>query len=178
MAGRRRSGGGAERARRLAQRAGWKKADKRRKKKTATKKKAGLYSGIYLERATVLRGMGYTSYRAYLDSELWQSVRRKALDRYPICQLCPSREATQVHHQSYDEPTMRGESPFNLLSVCSRCHRRVEFYRNGKKRDPIDVFRMAEKIARRREREDAPEWIVSGQEMDRDLDERLAAITT
>lgn len=86
---------------------------------------------VYSERDLILRAMGYPSYRDYLKSSLWAGIRSVVLkNKSWRCQCCPDK-ATQVHHQKYDEQTMKGEDLRNLVPLCRKCHKRVEFW--GKK---------------------------------------------
>ena len=74
-----------------------------------------------------LRRLGFDGYGQYLKSELWADIRRRVLERAGnICEACHKRDATQVHHRSYDPATLRGESINALTAVCARCHRKAE----------------------------------------------------
>lgn len=81
---------------------------------------------VYRYRNDNLERMGFRSYRAYLKSELWKSIRARVLTEKPICEACCKRKADQVHHRSYDPTTLKGESLNSLSSVCSGCHRKGE----------------------------------------------------
>lgn len=95
---------------------------KSKKKTKKTKKVEG-----YLQRFVNLGLMGYTAasgagrYRDYRNSDLWKSIRRRQLRKKRECYGCLGL-ATQVHHRSYDLPTLKGESSANLVSVCRKCH--------------------------------------------------------
>jgi hypothetical protein len=83
----------------------------------------------YHERNVVLKEMGFRSYQEYLDSELWSIIRKNILSRDAhFCRgkLCNSR-STLVHHLSYNKPTLLGEAPFALITLCKDCHRKVEW---------------------------------------------------
>ncbi len=60
-------------------------------------------------------------YSEYLKSPVWDSKRRRVLQRdKKICQACQKRKATQVHHLTYERA---GDEPlFDLVSVCNECH--------------------------------------------------------
>lgn len=82
--------------------------------------------------------MGFKSYEEYRSSDLWSKIRSAVLsrDRWK-CQYCrvdKKSKASQVHHLSYDEATMRGERIDTLASVCHTCHKVIEFDGEGKKR--------------------------------------------
>lgn len=82
----------------------------------------------YAYRDDNLRAMGFKNYRAYLRSDLWASIRMRALLREPagMCDKCREQAATQVHHRSYDPATLRGDSLDSLSRVCRKCHYRAE----------------------------------------------------
>lgn len=63
-------------------------------------------------------------YREYLLSPEWAEKRRLILirDGY-LCQGCLQRDATEVHHLTYDH--VYNEFMFELTSVCSICHPRI-----------------------------------------------------
>jgi hypothetical protein len=44
------------------------------------------------------------------------------IEKGRTCLRCKEAPATQVHHTSYDLPTMRGEHIRNLVPICSDCH--------------------------------------------------------
>lgn len=83
-------------------------------------------NNVYRYRNDNLERMGFRSYRAYLKSELWKSIRSRVLGEKPICEACAKRKATQVHHRSYDPATLKGENVNSLSAICSRCHRKGE----------------------------------------------------
>ena len=88
----------------------------------------------YDRRNAVLAEMGFTSYRAYLASDLWKSIRQQVFDRDGgICRLCLKRKAKSVHHITYHEDTLRGETLDQLVSICGGCHLYSEFKPNGDK---------------------------------------------
>lgn len=87
----------------------------------------------YEHRDAVLKRLGFESYGDYLKSDLWASIRSRVFDRDGgRCRGC-GKKAAQVHHFSYGDVTMRGEILDRLISVCLRCHRKIEF-KNGRKR--------------------------------------------
>ncbi len=70
-----------------------------------------------------LAALGFTSYRAYLKSPLWRSIksRRRKLKGGKICVFCGAK-ATQFHHDNYDAKTMAGGNLRALIPCCRRCH--------------------------------------------------------
>lgn len=62
-------------------------------------------------------------YRAYLKTDHWQTVRKRALQsaRYR-CQLCNAAKPLHVHHRTYAN---RGnERPEDVIALCAECHER------------------------------------------------------
>lgn len=68
-----------------------------------------------------LRALGYASYRAYLISPHWRSVRALywASDLPQQC-ICGETEALQLHHLTYDR--IGGEALTDLVPLCATCH--------------------------------------------------------
>lgn len=80
-----------------------------------------------------LEDLGYADYAAYLDSDLWHSIRSKFLPSGDgKCPVCRDGKATQVHHTNYSLPVMKGERNDKLMPICRRCHAAAEF-KGGKK---------------------------------------------
>jgi 5-methylcytosine-specific restriction endonuclease McrA len=74
----------------------------------------------------------WENYNAYLLTPKWQRKRTLVLrrDNY-LCQACLTRPANEVHHRSYE---FVGQEPcFDLVSVCSECHKKIHDLRNQKK---------------------------------------------
>lgn len=95
----------------------------------------------------VLHLFGIT-YEQYLKGALWAEIREKVLSRDSRkCLICTG-DATQVHHVSYDQGTLKGKKINGLISICRTCHRRIEFFPDGRKLARIEVkkimFRLAE----------------------------------
>lgn len=80
----------------------------------------------YQYRDDNLLGLGFKSYRSYLKSDLWKSIRERVLVANRICAACARRSSSQVHHRSYDPATLRGDDIRSLSAVCSRCHAKGE----------------------------------------------------
>jgi len=78
--------------------------------------------------------MGFASYRDYLRSPLWKSIRAAKLEASPQCEICSTSKAAQVHHLRYSVDALAGKNAWPLVSTCRECHTRIEFNREGKKR--------------------------------------------
>lgn len=60
-------------------------------------------------------------YNTYLLTSAWRARRQAVLTRAGgICEGCLQRQATQVHHTSYEH--VGNELLFELVAVCDRCH--------------------------------------------------------
>lgn len=87
----------------------------------------------YAKRDALLREMGYKSYRAYMASELWATIRQQVLDRdQATCVVC-KKPATQVHHKHYSIAALKGEWIKGMVSLCGGCHRMAEIDKHGRK---------------------------------------------
>jgi 5-methylcytosine-specific restriction endonuclease McrA len=65
----------------------------------------------------------WSSYREYLDSDIWKAIRWEALARdHGRCRDC-GVEASEVHHIAYPK-VLGGEDLDDLLSLCHACHQR------------------------------------------------------
>lgn len=76
--------------------------------------------------------MGFASYRSYLESGLWKSIRRRVLvrDRF-LCRLCEA-PAVLVHHVNYSWWALLGRDVACMYSMCVSCHAAVEFEGDSK----------------------------------------------
>lgn len=80
----------------------------------------------YRERNRILAAMGFSSYKAYLNSALWKTIRTKVLESNPFCFVC-NANAFQVHHAKYRKKDLEGRDLSFLYPVCQRCHSDGEF---------------------------------------------------
>ena len=82
----------------------------------------------YAYRDDNLRGLGFKSYRAYLRSDLWMSIKVRVVERDSgKCSRCGGTpKKPQVHHRAYDPATLRGDLLDALNTVCARCHVKAE----------------------------------------------------
>jgi 5-methylcytosine-specific restriction endonuclease McrA len=123
----------------------------------------------YSRRNAVLAEMGYSSYRAYLASDLWKSIRERVLERDGgMCRMCLKRKARSVHHITYHEDTLRGETLDQLVSVCGGCHVVSEFDRKGEKLTyTADIGRRAHSRFKRKADKKAfrPTCVICGQKV-------------
>ncbi len=79
---------------------------------------------VALERTANLETQGYADYEDYLATDQWARKRRAVLERdKQLCQACLSREATEVHHLTYDR--IFEEPMFDLVAICRPCHEKL-----------------------------------------------------
>lgn len=81
----------------------------------------------YAQRDKVLLEMGFSSYREYLDSKLWKSIRARI---FRVCSICVCGEpATECHHRSYKRRYLEGRGRIHkyITPVCRKCHQQIEF---------------------------------------------------
>jgi len=96
----------------------------------------------YRARDELLQSLFGCTYVEYLQTELWKSTRTKVLDRDGYkCVFCTD-PADEVHHCNYNERTLKGGIQ-DLVSVCSLCHRRIEFDERGEKRTLREVVKLS-----------------------------------
>jgi hypothetical protein len=114
-------------------------------KKAKARKEARRPAASYGERDALLRQLGYPSYRYYLDSPLWASIRGRQLRIYPRCHC--GRWARQVHHQKYSLANLSGKSSSGLRSVCGGCHLEAEF-EDGKKLPLAEATEKFDRVRR------------------------------
>lgn len=105
---------------------------------------------VYRERNRVLLSMGFKSYKEYLASPLWISIRNGFLEDNKVCFGCGG-DATEVHHRCYTKKVLSGRGRNHMYPVCRSCHERIEFRdRDGMKLSPRQATNKLKQIARRR----------------------------
>lgn len=111
-----------------------------------------LKSGFsYRSRDYFLGQLGFLSYRDYLGSELWRSIRNRVFKiKGRICALC-GQEAQAVHHNRYHRNDLTGENLAFVNPICNPCHKKIEF-KEGSKRDLCGAKSVFWKILKKRER--------------------------
>jgi cytochrome c553 len=83
--------------------------------------------------------LGFNSYKQYLQSDLWKSIRRRVFHRDGSCCVLCQKPAAQAHHRSYDYSTMSGNDITMIISLCCGCHHKIEFDKRNKKRSSHEV---------------------------------------
>lgn len=69
-----------------------------------------------------LKGLGYSSYSAYLGSPAWRDVKRRYFEEHPRLCMCGETDV-QLHHTTYDR--VGAELLDDLVPLCSECHAHV-----------------------------------------------------
>ena len=98
------------------------------------------------ERITDISTMDYS---AYLRSTLWKKIRDWVLERDNFsCVVCshkrvnPSLQEFDVHHRDYALATLEGCNDGQLVTVCRKCHTKIEFFPNCEKRTSLSDKEM------------------------------------
>jgi len=65
------------------------------------------------------QALKFKSYKDYLGSYIWQSVRNQMIKIYPKCKDC-GLKAKIVHHKHYH--SLGNEKKRDLVTLCFNCH--------------------------------------------------------
>lgn len=69
--------------------------------------------------------MWWNTYGGYLESDVWQALRAKALERaHDACEVCGAYADLHVHHITYAESWGK-EQLDDLAALCVECHDKV-----------------------------------------------------
>lgn len=79
---------------------------------------------IFKTRNKITDEFGYyeIDYKAYLQTEHWQKVRRLKFQEINKCQLCGSTKRLEVHHNSYKNLGLEEKHLEDLTVLCHDCH--------------------------------------------------------
>jgi CDGSH-type Zn-finger protein len=116
------------------------KIPRKSKKKKLSQKVCKPSSGYsYEERDKALLDMGFSSYADYLNSPLWNRIRRKVYaKRGKACSLCGD-VASELHHNRYARVDLEGRCLSEIHPICRGCHEAIEF--NGGKKNSLSDAR-------------------------------------
>ena len=104
----------------------------------------------YDDRDTLVCRLGFPSYREYLRSLCWYTIRHRVLyNAGGSCHFC-GHTATHVHHGAYTRRNLLGHSLNKLYAVCDACHEAGEYTSTRQKLSPVDATRRMRAIANRR----------------------------
>ena len=103
-------------------------------KKCRSQRKGKKFKGEdYQSRQIALQDLGFSSYRDYLNSELWLEIRRKVYKaKGNACFLC-GLPATELHHNRYHRNDLAGKKIKYINPICRECHTTIEFQKDGSK---------------------------------------------
>jgi 5-methylcytosine-specific restriction endonuclease McrA len=95
----------------------------------------------YPRRDKHLMEMGFDSYRSYLQSDLWRSIRSRVLaSKGGKCVLCDD-PASEIHHNGYRKEHLDGRQLNFLFPLCRKCHQFIEY--DGKRKRTFPQTRKA-----------------------------------
>lgn len=99
----------------------------------------------YQTRTENLKKLGFDSYKEYLASDLWRTIRQSVMDRDKCCRTC-RKPAYTAHHVTYSLEVLKGEDLSQLISTCKGCHYDCEF-EDGKKL--VSTTKIAKRLRKR-----------------------------
>jgi hypothetical protein len=80
--------------------------------------------GDFLGRDVLVRALGFSSYAAYLSSDLWARIRKRVLSGGGTkCAVCRGK-SIGVHHERYTAANLSGNDYLWLVPICDYCHRK------------------------------------------------------
>jgi hypothetical protein len=92
------------------------------------------YKQVIASLQKIKNDQAWDRYNDYLNSDKWRFKRKKVLERDNyLCQACLTNEAQEVHHLSYNN--IFDEPLYELISVCKRCHIKIEEQKQSKRND-------------------------------------------
>jgi 5-methylcytosine-specific restriction endonuclease McrA len=107
----------------------------------------------YVTRNEWLRLLGFKSYREYLRSDLWKSIRvRVYAAKGGNCFLC-GKPATELHHNRYYRTDLIGKKLRYINPVCRECHKSIEFD-DGRKNDVETAAKKFRSLRRKKRKSD------------------------
>lgn len=95
----------------------------------------------YRVRQQALLEIGFQTYKEYLKSALWESIRDAVLEAHSHqCRAC-GRTAYTVHHVTYTSRVLLGKDRSQLIPICRACHKAIETKDGWKRRDANEIAR-------------------------------------
>lgn len=90
------------------------------------------YKKVIMDLHRIKNDEAWDRYNEYLNSDKWNNKRKKVLERDNyLCQACLTNPAQEVHHLTYNN--IYDEPLYELISVCKRCHIKIEEQKKLKK---------------------------------------------
>lgn len=97
-------------------------------------------TNLYGRRKKILKKLGFSAYREYLQSDLWQEINEKMFYYYgERCFCCKRRNHLAIHHEKYTEENMSSKSLEHLFLLCRKCHYITEFKGYNKRKFPLKI---------------------------------------
>lgn len=103
----------------------------------------------YAIRDELCKSFGFYSYKAYLRSDEWRSIRNAVLQEFADC-ICCDRPSKVVHHLRYDSATLLGVHSLNLAPLCRECHEHIELLEDGTKASMSRANTLMLELARKK----------------------------
>lgn len=103
----------------------------------------------YATRDELCKSFGFFSYKAYLRSDEWRSIRDGVLQEFEQC-ICCERPSKVVHHVRYDSATLLGVHTLNLAPMCRQCHELIEVLEDGSKGSMARANTLMFELARKK----------------------------
>lgn len=98
----------------------------------------------YDRRNRFLKVLGFMSYKHYLASDMWKTIRGMVLKLDDgRCVVCGG-PAVNVHHNSYEIDVLIGKDLQQLMSLCRTHHEEAEFDELARKRELPEVRKSLE----------------------------------
>ena len=66
------------------------------------------------------------NYRGHFYGTKWRNISKRLREKIPYCQFCGSQKLLQVHH-IIPYKYQKDNTVNNLLVLCARCHKKVEY---------------------------------------------------
>lgn len=101
----------------------------------------------YLVRNEVLKSIGYSSYKEYLQSDEWKSIRSAVKEKYSEC-ICCNSHVEVIHHVRYASYVLLGLHLEELAPLCHKCHEAIELTdgeKNTLQKANMKLFDLARK---------------------------------
>lgn len=102
----------------------------------------------YEDRRLLVADLGFTTYREYLRSDLWKSIRSRVFEEKSrnCCNRKCQKKATCVHHEFYTASALEGSCIRYLWPLCDTCHSKVHARRKGKMVDLMESSRILSRM--------------------------------
>lgn len=77
--------------------------------------------------------LGFSTYDQYLDSDIFKGIKESVLKIHDNKCCCCGNLADQIHNIKYTYENMSGKNYKDLVSICKKCHHKIEFNKNGER---------------------------------------------